>query len=113
MPQFLTQFGIAKDYETRTKQREIKILDDFDEGIKFEPGTVSFAGSGHDSRTTEIFIVMPGASEEQLNRFGENSWETPFAVLDGDVQTSALNKIYAGYRDQPPWGKGEDTLVLC
>lgn len=109
VPKFLTQFGIAKDYFTRTKERELTIWDDFRKNIAFEPGTISFAGSGHDSRTTEIFIVMPGAAKEQLNKFGENSWETPFAVIEGDVEKSALKKIYSGYGDMPPWGKGPDS----
>ena len=109
VPGFLTQFGIAKDYFTRTKERELTIWDDFKKDITFEPGTISFAGSGHDRRTTEIFIVMPGASQEQLDKFGENSWETPFAVIDGDVEKSALKKIYSGYGDMPPWGKGPDS----
>jgi len=109
VPNFLTQFGIGKDYSTRTKELELKIWDDFPRDIKFEPGTISFAGSGHDSRTTEIFIVMPGASQQQLDKFGENSWETPFAVIEGDVEKSALTKIYSGYGDMPPWGKGPDS----
>jgi peptidyl-prolyl cis-trans isomerase A (cyclophilin A) len=109
VPNFLTQFGIGKDYFTRTKERELTIWDDFTKDIKFEPGTISFAGSGHDSRTTEMFIVMPGTSQEQLNKFGENSWETPFAVIEGDVEKSALTKIYSGYGDMPPFGKGPDS----
>ena len=107
VPEFLTQFGIAKDYDTRTEWRENTILDDFPPDVKFEPGFVSFAGRDPDSRTTEIFIVMPGASEEQLNYFGENSWETPFAVVDGDVNDSALTRIYSAYGDIDPWGSGE------
>lgn len=112
VPKFLTQFGIGKDYFTRTKERELTIWDDFPKGVKFEPGYISFAGSGHDSRTTEVFVVMPGTSEEQLEKFGENSWETPFAVIDGDVEKSALNKIYSGYGDMPPFAKGPDTAKI-
>lgn len=59
-----------------------------------------FLGNGDDSRTTEIFIAMPGASQEQLDYFGENSWETPFAVLQGDA--NVLSKIYSDYGDMPP-----------
>lgn len=111
VPGFLTQFGIAKDYATRMGQRELSILDDFPvDGLQFEPGFVSFAGNGHDSRTTEIFVVNPGASEGQLRHFGENSWETPFAVLAGDVTTSALTKIYSGYGDMAPYGNGEQDI---
>ncbi len=62
-------------------------------------------GNGPDSRTTEIFIVMPGTGEDQLDYFGENSWETPFAVVLGDLDI--LNEIYSGYGDMPPEGAGE------
>ena len=110
VPKFLTQFGIAKDFTVRTKERELTIWDDFPKDIKFEPGMISFAGSGHDSRTTEIFIVNPGVSQTQLDAFGENSWETPFAKIDGDVNKSALKKIYSGYGDMPPFGNGKKEV---
>jgi len=112
VPGFLTQFGIGKDFFSRTKERELTIWDDFPKDTKFEPGTISFAGSGHDSRTTEIFIVNPGATQKQLDEFGQNSWETPFAVIDGDVNKSALKKIYSGYGDMPPFGKGPDSSKI-
>mmetsp|Transcript_26363 Transcript_26363/g.56837 ORF Transcript_26363/g.56837 Transcript_26363/m.56837 type:complete len:333 (+) Transcript_26363:202-1200(+) len=108
VPQFLTQFGIAKDVEQRVEWDERPIVDDF-ETTDFQPGYVSFAGSGHDSRTTEIFIVMPGTDQEQLDYFGTNSWETPFAVVDMAVEGSVLSKIYDGYGDMPPWGNGPDS----
>ena len=97
VPKFLTQFGIAKDYEMRTDVMKMSIWDDFNHRIPFEAGYVSFAGSGHDSRTSEIFIVMPDVSKAQLENFGENSWETPFGFVEGDL--SVLNKIYSGYGD--------------
>jgi len=102
VPEFLTQFGIAKDYATRTREREISIWDDFQQNIAFGVGDISFAGTGHDSRSTELFIVMPGTSQKQLDTFGENSWETPFAVIE-DVENSALKKIYSGYGDVHPF----------
>jgi hypothetical protein len=40
---------------------------------------------------------MPGAPQAQLERFGENDWETPFGFVEGDL--SVLNKIYSGYGD--------------
>jgi cyclophilin family peptidyl-prolyl cis-trans isomerase len=107
VPNFLAQFGIAKDYATRAKEREVKMWDDFPKGIKFEPGMLSFAGSGHDSRTTEIFVVMPGTPKTQTEKLGENSWEVPFAVIDGDVNKSALKNVYSGYGDMPPFANGE------
>ncbi|KAL7476418.1 hypothetical protein ACHAW6_002286 [Cyclotella cf. meneghiniana] len=110
VPKFLIQFGIAKDYETRTEVRDVAIWDDYDPAIAFEPGFVSYAGTGPDSRTAEIFIVMPGASQEQLARFGKNDWETPFGFVEGNLQN--LSKIYSGYGDMPPWGKGPDSQLI-
>jgi len=109
IPGFLMQFGIAKDYKTRMEWDENTILDDFQDDTPFEEQFVSFAGSGPDSRTTEIFIVMPGASQEQIDYFGTNSWEAPFGLVVyrlGD--SSVLPRIYSGYGDMPPWGDGPD-----
>jgi len=108
VPNLLTQFGIGKDYGARTKAKDVILWDDFPMQIPFEAGTISFAGSGHDSRSAEIFIVSPGVSKENLDKLGENSWETPFAKIEGDVSKSALKKIYSGYGDMPPFGKGPD-----
>ena len=110
--QFLVQFGIAKDHETKMKWDEMNILDDAPDNHQFEPGFISFAGNGPDSRTTEIFIVMPGASREQLDSFGENSWETPFAYLINAEEDGVLSEIYSGYGDMPPWGKGPDPEAI-
>jgi len=107
VPKFLTQFGIAADLATRTKWRGMQIEDDPkpDPPVPFQPGMFSYAGSGKDSRTTEIFVVMPGTSETQLKYFGANSWETPFAYLDGPIEDSPVPRWYA-YGDMPPWGEG-------
>jgi len=103
VPKLMTQFGIAKDHAVRMKEKELTIWDDFPKDMKFEPGTISFSAQGHDSRSSEVFIVMPGTPKEELEKLGQNSWETPFAVIDGDVTQSALTKIYSGYGD----AKGE------
>lgn len=108
VPNFLTQFGISADYEMRTHWRSANISDDpvHDPKIPFLPGSISFAGSGPDSRTTEIFIVMPETSQTQLDYFGINPWETPFGFID-DVSTTPVATWYS-YGDMPPWGKGVD-----
>merc|ERR1719401_71329 len=153
VPNFLLQLGIARDHATRTKEREVRMWDDFPKvrtcalgsslgctsaltsfaqkevsappspptsslpiflpkGRKFEPGMISFAGSGHDSRTTEIFVLMPGAPKKQVENLGENSWEIPFALIDGDINKSALKRVYSGYGDMPPFGNGPDTSKI-
>jgi len=106
LPNYIAQFGIAKDYEVRSKQQEIKILDDFPNYVRFDPGVMSFAGSGPDSRSTEVFAVMPGINEDELVKFGQNIWEVPFAKIMGDLENSALTKFYAGYGSSP-----DSTLI--
>ena len=110
VPKFLIQFGIAEGYEERTVVRDTAIWDDYDQEIPFEPGYVSYAGSGPDSRTSEIFIAMPGSSKEQLSKFGENDWETPFGFVEGDL--SVLDKIYSGYGDMVRILKGCIMIIV-
>ena len=71
------------------------ILDDLKVGMHFEPGYLSFAGSRHDSQTTEVFIANPGASEAELNRFGKESWESPFGHIYGSENESVIPNIYS------------------
>lgn len=107
VPRFLTQFGIGKHLGQRFTYSEIKIEDDLDLGIKFQPGMISFAGNGINSRTTEVFIVMPGTPEDQLNYFGRNPWETPFGYVSGNLEDTPLN-YFASNGDMPPTGEGPD-----
>ena len=58
------------------KWRSASIEDDPNVGQPFKPGTLSYAGSGPNSRTTEMFVVMPGTAPGQLQHFGANAWET-------------------------------------
>jgi len=112
---FLTQFGIARDYNTRSDWRENAILDDPvdpEDRIGFQPGMLAYAGSGENSRTTEIFVVMPGTVQHQLEYFGTNPWETPFGMLVGSsVEESPVAKWHA-YGDMPPWGDGPDPQKI-
>jgi len=88
MPKFLVQFGIGEDYWKRRFFRQKYIPDDpfLDPPIRYKPGYMSFASTGKDKRSSEVFIVMPDASEQQLNFFGsgESTWETPFGYVDED-----------------------------
>jgi len=104
VPGFLTQFGIGADFAQRTKYRQEAFRDDIVNNIPFSPGVMSFAGSGPDSRTTEVFIVMPNTSQAQLDYFGENPWETPFAYIE-NVETTPVATFHA-YGDMPPNGSG-------
>mmetsp|Transcript_32350 Transcript_32350/g.47842 ORF Transcript_32350/g.47842 Transcript_32350/m.47842 type:complete len:114 (-) Transcript_32350:17-358(-) len=73
---------------------------------------MAFAGSGPNSRTTELFIVMPETPAGQLSYFGTNPWETPFAhIVDDDDLEQVVGKWYA-YGDMPPWGEGPDPQKI-
>eukprot|EP00546_Thalassionema_frauenfeldii_P001238 CAMPEP_0178933266 /NCGR_PEP_ID=MMETSP0786-20121207/23161_1 /TAXON_ID=186022 /ORGANISM="Thalassionema frauenfeldii, Strain CCMP 1798" /LENGTH=304 /DNA_ID=CAMNT_0020610817 /DNA_START=44 /DNA_END=955 /DNA_ORIENTATION=+ len=110
---FLTQFGIGANYEQRTGYRMATISDDNPpkQAIPFQPGYMSYAGSGPDSRTTEMFIVMPDTPPHQLEYFGTNPWETPFAVVDPRDVAEVVGNWYA-YGDMPPWGQGPDPQKI-
>lgn len=107
MPNFLTQFGISPDYTLRTEALSTTIEDDpvpETGAIKFRPGMMSFAGAGPNTRSAEVFIVMPGTPEGQLDLFGTNPWETPFGVIDNIEETPVPN--FYSYGDFFPPGKG-------
>jgi len=108
VPGFLSQLGIGANYEKRTEYRNRPIPDDPipNPPVKFHPGMMSYAGSGPDSRTTEVFIVMPNTPQEQLDYFGRESWETPFAFVE-DLEESPVSQWQA-YGDMPPNGDGPD-----
>jgi len=109
---FLAQFGISPDRYLRTEFRTRGVKDDpqTNETPKFKPGMLSFAGSGPETRTTEVFIVMPGTPQSQLDYFGTNPWETPFGIIDR-VEKSAVSKWFA-YGEMPPQGKGPDPKKI-
>ena len=55
---FMAQFGISGDPQVAAKWRDHTIPDDADTGHSNERGTISFATSGPDSRTTQMFINL-------------------------------------------------------
>lgn len=108
VPKFLAQFGISADREARARWSGESILDDpfYAIASTYEPGFLSFAGSGPNSRTTEIFVVMPDAPGRQLDNFGLNSWETPFGYVISKYRH--VVKDWYSYGDMEPWGEGPD-----
>uniref|UniRef100_A0A6U5JRM1 PPIase cyclophilin-type domain-containing protein n=1 Tax=Corethron hystrix TaxID=216773 RepID=A0A6U5JRM1_9STRA len=113
VPGFLTQFGIGANTSLRNEYRQKTIRDDqfHEPRIPFHPGMLAYAGSGTDSRSTEVFIVMPDTPQHQLDYFGTNSWETPFAILEGDIQTTPVPNWHA-YGDMPPHGEGPSPQLI-
>ena len=103
VPRFLTQFGIGADFEQRTALRQANIDDDpvHQPTIPFQPGYMSYAGSGPDSRSTEVFVVMPNTPRHQLEYFGTNPWETPFGYVDRTDLHDVVGR-WKSYGDMEP-----------
>jgi cyclophilin family peptidyl-prolyl cis-trans isomerase len=94
---FLVQFGITYNKNLKNQPH---IPDDpqKDPPIPFDTGIISFAGSGPNSRTSQLFIAYGP------NRgLGRELWETPLGrVIEGMDHVEA----FYSYGDMPPWGEG-------
>jgi peptidyl-prolyl cis-trans isomerase A (cyclophilin A) len=103
IPHFLVQFGISYTTDLELKRiAETTIQDDpkREDLLPFREGMISFAGSGPNSRTSQLFIAYDGAGN-----LGQSPWETPFGeVIEG---MDNVRKLYS-YGDMPPWGKGPE-----
>jgi len=72
--------------------------------VPFVEGTISFAGSGPNSRTSHLFI-----SDTSTNKhFGTMLWETPVGSLVSNDDLIVLKKLNSDYGDSPPWGNGPE-----
>mmetsp|Transcript_13627 Transcript_13627/g.23202 ORF Transcript_13627/g.23202 Transcript_13627/m.23202 type:complete len:271 (+) Transcript_13627:32-844(+) len=101
VPGFLVQFGITYSTSQALKQLgHTQIPDDppLEPKMAFAEGTISYAGSGPDSRTSQLFISYGAHSA-----LGTQPWETPVGkVIEGMENVRA----FYSYGDMPPWGKG-------
>jgi len=112
---FLTQFGIAADPALTKKWKSKEALKDdpkrpdLDEGVlangKFPKYGLAFAGSGPNSRSTELFIT------KAVGVVGTMPWETQLGnVISG---TEAIDGLYTGYGDVAAFNpKGVDQRQL-
>ncbi|MBI5244254.1 MAG: peptidylprolyl isomerase [Elusimicrobia bacterium] len=97
---FMVQFGINGDPAVNAKWKEALIPDDPAGVQSNKPGFITFATSGQNSRTTQLFI-----------NFGDNSrldsmGFSPFGkVVEG---MGVVNSLYSGYGEGAPRGAGPD-----
>ncbi len=92
----MAQAGLHGDPAVNKVWRNARIKDD-PRGASNDAGTVTFATSGRDSRTTQFFINLK--DNRRLDAMGF----TPFgAVRDLTVARS----LFSGYGDSPPSGTG-------
>jgi peptidyl-prolyl cis-trans isomerase A (cyclophilin A) len=92
LPGFVVQWGIAKDPKVTAEWRDKRITDDPVKETN-RPGTITFATSGANTRTTQLFINL--GANGRLDSMGFS----PFGeVIEGmDVVAS----LYSGYGEQP------------
>ena len=110
---FIVQFGLSGLKEKNHHWNKMGVIMDdpkpsslidhrengLGDNIFFHRGYLSFAGSGKNSRGTQIFITF-----EDTDWLGRNSpWETPFGrVIKG---MNVMDKIYTGYGEKPNQGR--------
>jgi cyclophilin family peptidyl-prolyl cis-trans isomerase len=97
VPGFLAQFGIPFT-KTRTWPA---IRDDPNVGVQnpvFKRGMIAFAGSGPNTRTTQLFIGY----EDDTMSLGKNAWDNPFGILTQGMEV--IDRFYSGYGDLAPFG---------
>lgn len=100
---FVVQFGINGDPKVNKQWSAIPIRDDPPK-MSNKPGTVTFATSGPDSRTTQVFINL--ADNSRL----DNQGFTPFGEVTQGMDN--VEKFCMDYGEGPPNGNGPDQAAI-
>jgi len=101
---FMVQFGINSDPALNSKWSEARIPDDPAAGQSNKRGYLSFATSGPDTRTTQVFINY--GDNGRLDGMGF----TPVAQVVSGMDV--LDNLYKGYGEGAPRGAGPDQERL-
>jgi cyclophilin family peptidyl-prolyl cis-trans isomerase len=101
--EFVVQFGINGDPKVNKKWSEIPIKDDPPK-VSNKIGTVTFATSGPNSRSTQVFINIGDNSRLDAQGF------TPFGEVTQGLEN--VQRFYMDYGDGPPSGNGPDQAAI-
>jgi peptidyl-prolyl cis-trans isomerase A (cyclophilin A) len=96
---FMAQFGINGDPKVTAKWTDANIPDDPVTQHNTR-GMISFATSGADTRSTQVFINYSDNSRLDATGF------SPFAVVSSGMEI--VDQFYADYGEGPPDGTGPD-----
>ena len=97
--EFMAQFGIPGDPAVAQAWRGARIIDDRRTQTN-ERGYVSYAAGGPNTRTTQIFVNLKDNTMLDQANF------VPFGRVTSGL--NVLEKVYKGYGDGPPNGKGPE-----
>eukprot|EP00580_Thalassiosira_gravida_P007681 CAMPEP_0201652566 /NCGR_PEP_ID=MMETSP0493-20130528/44541_1 /ASSEMBLY_ACC=CAM_ASM_000838 /TAXON_ID=420259 /ORGANISM="Thalassiosira gravida, Strain GMp14c1" /LENGTH=1076 /DNA_ID=CAMNT_0048129083 /DNA_START=1140 /DNA_END=4371 /DNA_ORIENTATION=- len=103
MPNFMSQFGISSDPEIQADWESRGPIQDDAVVASNSRGTVTFATSGANSRTTQIFINT--ADNSFLDRQGFSPIGEVVPAGDGYGGMEVVDKFYYGYGESPNQGK--------
>ncbi len=95
---FMVQFGIHGTPKLNTVWRPARIQDDPPKQSN-KRGYVTFATSGKDSRTTQVFINFKD------NGFLDRMGFSPFGLIDAEGM-KVVDSLYKGYGEGAPRGRG-------
>ncbi len=96
---FMVQFGINGDPKVSAPWRAAQIKDDKVKQSN-QPGYVSFATAGPNTRTTQVFINYGDNSNLDADGFA------PFGKVVSGMDV--VDSLFSGYGDGPPRGRGPD-----
>jgi peptidyl-prolyl cis-trans isomerase A (cyclophilin A) len=103
VPGFVVQFGLHGDPEVTNAWRDARIPDD-SVSTSNRRGSITFATSGPDTRTVQVFINL--ADNVRLDAQGF----APFGVVTGGMD--AVDRLHAGYGEGAPRGRGPDQAQI-
>lgn len=103
VPRFVVQFGINGDPAVQSRWRGMTIADDPVKQSN-KRGSVTFATSGPNTRTTQVFINL--ADNVRLDKMG-------FAPLGQVISgMEVVDRLYSAYGDGPPRGNGPSQQLI-
>lgn len=103
VPNFVVQFGINGNPAVSARWRNLTIADDPVKESNLR-GTITYATSGPNSRTTQVFINLK--DNTRLDQMGF----APFGkVVEG---MEVVDRLYSAYGDAPPRGNGPDQALI-
>ncbi len=99
LPGFVVQFGIPGDPQVARSWRTARLADDPVTQSNTK-GTITFATSGPNSRTTQVFINL--ADNRNLDSMGF----APFGRVTEGMEV--VEKLHSGYGEGAPHGRGPE-----